>query len=176
MSGQHRCMMPNNRNPGRENNSDSSCYHNWSPSRVFAAQHTTQMLSGQCFDSDSQCHWYEILSTLCGWAFIFTCPTKHNRILLYIKWATPMEQFVGASCCLKFSSRMCIFSTRLIVAKECSLSRRTVILRAEIIVLLLWLQTRNHSLPFKYWYESIFHGNKFLLKGHFTAPTLAPYH
>ena len=47
MSGQHRRMMPNNRNPRRENNNDSSCYHHPSPSRVPTIPHIARTLSGQ---------------------------------------------------------------------------------------------------------------------------------
>ena len=50
---------------------------------------------------------------------------------------------------------------------------RTVILRSEGIVLFLWLRTRNNSLPFEYWYESIFLGNQFLERA-FCYPHAVP--
>ena len=39
--------MPQNRNPGRENNNNSNCYSNSSSSRVLTALHNARLLSGQ---------------------------------------------------------------------------------------------------------------------------------
>ena len=47
MLGQQRLMMPNNRNPRRENKNHSSCCCHPSPSRVPTAPHIAHMLSCQ---------------------------------------------------------------------------------------------------------------------------------